>query len=531
MFGASRRSFLGWMLPFIMAAGFGCAENESDLYRITLHAEAREAPATGRVILYFIRDDARILESDEPAHGPFYESPQPIASVAVIDLQPGGVIDIPGSTLAFTGGTLGTLDDLHGSYRVQAVLDADETMRSPLDGPGNVLSVTQRVRLTKGQRDQVTITLSERVEPEQPPAHRLDNLYWIEFKSELLSAFYGRDVHHRAGVALPNGYDDPAQSERTWGTVYITPGFGGRHFSAVNYAAMLKMDDLEFTPQAVFILLDPDSPLGHHGFTDSPNHGPRGTALVTELIPHLERTFRLSPQREARLLYGHSSGGWTSLWLQLNWPLIFGGCWASAPDPIDFRHFQLSNLYEDENLYTDADGREVPSYREVDALGRSTVRMTTREENFMEHALHPLGGSGEQWDAWNAMFSPRDDAARLPATLVDRRTGRINNELVRRHWEAFDITRKVIREWNRLGPVVRQDVRIACGEYDSFYLERAVRSFEKEVTTLMETNGETWRGGYVWHVRYATHGNVVDLSTQRIHREMIEHLRMHNLGP
>ncbi len=36
---------------------------------------------------------------------------------------------------------------------------------------------------------------------------------------------------------------------------------------------------------------------------------------------------------------GHSSGGWSSLWLQIEHPEVFGGVWSLAPDPVDFRDF------------------------------------------------------------------------------------------------------------------------------------------------------------------------------------------------
>ena len=34
---------------------------------------------------------------------------------------------------------------------------------------------------------------------------------------------------------------------------------------------------------------------------------------------------------KGRFVTGHSSGGWTSLWLQITYADFFGGCWATAP--------------------------------------------------------------------------------------------------------------------------------------------------------------------------------------------------------
>lgn len=502
-----------------------------DVYRITLVEGVRDAPATGRIVLCFISDEARMLSRTPPMETPFFESPQPIASFAVEGFKPGDTIEIPGHTLAFTGTGFGTLDDLEGEFRVQAVLDADQSLRSMLEAPGNVVSNISRISLKRGVADDVSIRLVNQVSPpvEQSPAE-LDNIHWVELRSERLSEHYGRDIMMRAGVALPNGYDDPAQKDRRWPVVYITPGFGGRHFDAVNYASMLKFSLPEFAPQAIFIMLDPDAPLGHHGFVDSPNLGPRGTALVKEFIPHLKSTFHITEKLEGRLLYGHSSGAWTSLWLQLNWPEEFGGAWVSAPDPIDFRHFQLTDLYREPSMFVNAEGEETASFREVGYFNESTVVMTVRQEAAMEFAIDPHGRSGQQWDAWEAMFGPKDPETGLPVPMFDARTGEIDRDVVLAHWKKFDITRLVVENWDRYGDIVRKRIRIACGMQDSFYLNHAVESFQREVEALMEAHGTEWDGGWVWMVNNATHKNIVEMSTLRIHQEMIKHLQQHGLS-
>ena len=45
----------------------------------------------------------------------------------------------------------------------------------------------------------------------------------------------------------------------------------------------------------------------------------------------------------------------------LTYPEIFGGCWSTAPDPVDFRDFQKINLYRaGENMFVDAAGEQRP---------------------------------------------------------------------------------------------------------------------------------------------------------------------------
>jgi hypothetical protein len=227
------------------------------------------------------------------------------------------------------------------------------------------------------------------------------------------------------------------------------------------------------------------------------------------------------------VVYGHSSGGWTSLWLQLQWPEVFGACWTSAPDPVAFSAFQMTNLYADANLFEYASGMETPSYRRVDLEGRDVVRMTVRQEAAMERAIHPLGGSGQQWDAWEAMFSPCDPATGLPRPMFDAVTGAIDREVVE-HWSQFDIARVIVKDWAKYGPIMTERVHLNCGIIDSFYLNRAVERLKEIVEAKAQATGMLGEG-YILLVEHGTHGNVVALTTERMHREMIQYFRENGL--
>jgi hypothetical protein len=492
----------------------------ADSYTVTIDPALPCGAKTGRVILFFITETGAEWAATSPLDGPFFDPPQPIASAGVENLRPGDSVVLTGESLAFPS----SLDDLDGRIRVRVALDVDRTARSILDGVGNLLSEELVIEVSREDTEEaIDIPLSqivgERTLPEGPA-----NLRYVSLRSEMLSEFYGRDVFHRAGVALPNGYDDSNHPRQEWSAIYVVPGFGGREDGALGYAEMINVANDDLYPHAVYIVLDPDAPLGHHGFCDSENNGPRGTALIKEFIPYLEAQFRIVPRAEGRLLYGHSSGGWSALWLQLNWPEVFGGCWSSGPDPIDFSAFQYSNLYQDANLFTYAPavpGNETPSYRVVDFEGRDVVHMTVRQEAAMEYVIDPYGGSGQQWDAWEAMWSPRDDSSGLPVPMFDPQTGAISRSAVEA-WRKHDIFLKVRDEWEKLKPVLESKVRILCGEFDNYYLDRAVRRFKAMVE---ERSAGNWSGpGYVEIIQFAAHGSVVDIATPRIHEEMRQHL-------
>jgi S-formylglutathione hydrolase FrmB len=449
----------------------------------------------------------------------------------VKDFKPGDSVTIDRTTPASLGPTGGSLDSLDGAVRVQAIFDADQTERSHDAGPGNVHSDVLSIELSDQRDDRIELALTNIVEPLNRPKDE-PNLRWITYRSELLSKHYGRDVFHRAGVALPRGYNDPNWPRQQWPAIYVVPGYGGRDEAAEHYADMLVAPGVaDIAPIAVYVVLDPESPLGHHCFQDSPSNGPRAKALVSEFIPYLESQFRLVAKSEARLVTGHSSGGWSSLWLQLNHPDVFGGCWSTAPDPIDFSAFEMTDIYQDGNIFFDAEGKQQPSYRT--AAGRhsiSRVLLTVQQECGMEVAIDPDGRSGQQWDSWEAQFSPAETAgprAGLFRRLFDRRTGAID-KTVAEHWARSDITRMVAADWPRFGPVVQGKVRLACGDQDSFFLNRAVERFQQMIAKA-RTPDEAAGPGYVLMIEGADHQTVIHKVFQRWNKEMRQHLREHGL--
>ena len=103
-------------------------------------------------------------------------------------------------------------------------------------------------------------------------------------------------------------------------------------------------------------------------------NGPRGRALVEELIPHIEKTFPASP--------GVGPAAQRPFLGGLEQPLapgdvsrIFGGTWSTSPDPVDFRDFQRIDLYaRGENMFRDRDGNRRPIARR--GAGRSCSSTT-----------------------------------------------------------------------------------------------------------------------------------------------------------
>ena len=284
----------------------------------------------------------------------------------------------------------------------------------------------------------------------------------VALQSELLSRFHRREVVERCAVALPPSYHEDAQ--RRYPVVYMIPGFSGSHRDASRYAdgsPPTGEGEVEF----IRVMLSGQCKWGHHVYANSATNGPRGDALVQELIPHIDRTFRTIAAPTARFVSGHSSGGWSSLWLQVSYPDTFGGVWSTSPDPVSFHDYQQVNLYADppQSLYVDERGTRRPIARN----GR-TVTLWYDSFGRMDDCL----GRGGQLRSFEAVFSPLDDRGQ-PQKLWDRRTGRIDPE-VARAWEAYDIRLKLEREWPELAPKLQGKLHVTTGSLDTYYLDGAV---------------------------------------------------------
>ena len=299
----------------------------------------------------------------------------------------------------------------------------------------------------------------------------LENVKLFRTQSELLSSFWGRDMFIEAGVVLPPEHDPDERLP----VCYSIPGFGGNHRGAWRTGpALVERIRAGESPRMIYVFLNAQLPLGHHEFADSVNNGPWGEALRTEFIPALERRFGAYGAPEARFLTGHSSGGWSSLWLQVAYPEFFGGVWSTAPDSVDFRDFIGINIYEWENAYVDPNGEEMQLVRRGGEWRTSLRDFTARELTRNDY--------GGQMASFDAVFSPRGPDGR-PMAMYDRETGEIDSS-VAEAWKKYDISLILRENWPTLGPKLRGKLRVYCGTLDTYRLEGAVRLLKTDMQEL-----------------------------------------------
>lgn len=413
---------------------------------------------TGRVYVFFSR------LRREPRTGPNWFRPESFVAKDVKGWQPDSPLRIAdGKDLLAFPGPLSEMQ-LDGC-RAQAVVRFNPYERKLGTGPGNGYS--EAVTLDAKQPD---VTLVVNAVVSQKTFHETKWVKLLRVRSKLLGDFYHRDVFLRASVRLPAAYYD--HPHRRYPTIYTIPGFGGTH--RVGRTDVPVREENKRGVEFLRVRLDPSCPRGHHVFADSANNGPVGQALITELIPAFEKTFRAIPQPTARFLTGHSSGGWSSLWLQVTYPEFFGGTWSTSPDPVDFRDFQRIDLYRPgENMYVDARGNRRP-------IARAGGRVLLWYKDFAE--MERVLGYGGQLHSFEAAFSPRGKDGR-PRLLWDRKTGRVNTD-VARTWEKYDIRLVLERHWKTLGPKLKGKLHVHMGDKDTFYLEGATVLLKKSLERL-----------------------------------------------
>src|ERR1700680_4508706 len=224
---------------------------------------------------------------------------------------------------------------------------------------------------------------------------------------------------------------------------------------------------------------------------NSANVGPYADAITQELIPAVEQKFRGIGQGWARGLYGGSTGGWEALGMQVFYPDFFNGTWCMCPDPVDFRAYQIVNLYDDKNaLWTEGPWSRIarPSARTPD----DAIITTMDRENRRELVLGTHGRSADQYNVWQAVYSPVGDDG-YPKPIWDPLTGVIDHQVAAYWREHYDLRYILERDWKTLGPKLVGKIHVKVGTRDTYYLDNAVRLLEQ---FLSKTNNPYYAGDF-----------------------------------
>lgn len=472
----------------------------------------------------------------------------------------------PGEDAVIDDGVLGyPLESIReipaGTYTVQAVLHKYETfhrgdgrtVKMPMDrgegqqwnrAPGNLLSTPRKVAIDPRRNDLVRLALDSVIPPILPPK---DSKYIRHemIQSEKLTRFWGRPMHLGANVLLPEGWAERANARyplvishghytHTFTGFREEPpdpnlapdyserfGWKGYNRTQQEYAYRFYK---EWTgpsfPRLIVIEIRHPNPFYDDSYAvNSQNVGPYGDAINEELIPYIERKYRAIGQPWARFMYGGSTGGWEAMGAQLLYPDFYNGAYIACPDPIDFRAFTVVNIYEDRNAYyVDSAWKQTPRPGTRDYLGH--VSATLEEINRLELVLGTKTRSGQQWDIWEAVYSPVG-ADGYPKRIWDKRTGEIDKSVAAYWRENYDLSYILRRDWEKgLGKKLEGKLHLYVGDMDNLYLNNAIyltEAFLKK-TTSPYYGGEVDYGDRAEHCWNGDHTQPNAISRLRYHQ-------------
>jgi hypothetical protein len=483
-------------------------------FEVTFDAKSSTAPLDGRLLLIVSNDpsDEPRMQVDDSART------QQMFGIDVDGWKPGERRVIDAQALGYPRDSL--RDVPAGKFRVQAVLHRYETfhrkdgrtVKLPMDrgegqqwnkAPGNLYSSPSEIAFDPGADTAIRIALDRTIPPIAPPK----NTKYIRherIQSKLLSAFWGRPMYLGAHILVPEGFDTHPRAHYPLIIEHghfpddfhgfreappdpdLKPDFNER-FQWKGYNRTEQEEAHRFFqlwtgpsfPRVLIVEIQHANPFYDDSYAvDSANVGPYGQAIQTELIPYLESKYRALGTGWSRFVYGGSTGGWEAMAVQTLYPDFYNGAYIACPDPIDFRAYTVIDLYKDQNAYyPNSFWKRTPRASTRDALGRTVT--TVEESSRRELVLGTHGRSGDQWDIWQAVYSPVGPDG-YPASIWDKRTGVIDHavaEYWQQHYDLMDILR---RNWERgLGEKLRGKLHIYVGTMDTYFLDASVHLAEE----------------------------------------------------
>lgn len=498
--------------------------------RLSVESGLLGAPTDGRVVLMFAPNGTDPLEDTDVT-----SSPNLIFGKNVYDFGTDKAVTFSGgsndstSTGVFGWPNVSMSDIEPGTYSVQAFLTRYETVtrsdgsRVSVHFPcgdgapnvnsfGSLVTAVTEVDVSGGAQTLNllfnNITAVEAFTGKEIGGCNQGNyedtatLKHVKIRSKKLSKFWGRDMYIGANVVLPAGYD--ANDQKTRYPVIYNQGHWPAGQGAYNYG-----DDGNFTaawdagvipatnttaarpaPKFILVTFRHEAPFYDDSYAvNTANMGPYGDAINEELLPHIDATFRTIRAPYARVQDGGSTGGWESIANLVYRPDLFGVCFSSYPDSLDFHRHQDIELYSASNAYQRANGSAVPSIR-THVNGTEVVLATVAQENHWELTFGTATRSFNQWDVWNAVFGVQG-YNNYPLEPWDKVTGEIYPEAVE-YWKPFDLSAYIVANFHgarNLGAALAGRIFVYVGTWDNYYLNEGVQGFQKRTDAI---GGKGW---------------------------------------
>ena len=524
---------------------------------VSYAAGVHDGPLTGRLFLALSP-----AADPEPGIAAYNSARQrdgrvPFFATDVDAVGPGDAMVIDATAEGYPHARLGALP--RGDYWVQALVHVyteyhrqdGHVIWAPQDqwegqrwafSPGNLVSIPRRVHVDPGSDTPLRLVLADIIPPiEAPP-----DTAWVKrvkIESRILSEWWGHPMYLGAVVLLPRDYED--HPELRYPVVFeaghfgLDPAFGfateppsggpqlfaqmrreagGMRESGYDFQRVWTGDDF---PRVIAVTMQHPTPFFDDSYgLNSANNGPYGDAIHQELIPYLEENFRMIGEPYARVLTGGSTGGWVALASQVHYPTFYGGSWTFNPDSVDFRRYQLIDIYEDDSAFLVPNAVPGAPERMFQRTIEGQPVGSVRQLSQLERAQGSRGRSAGQIDAWNAAYGPTGEDG-YPRRVWDLETGVIDRDVaVYMRDNGYDLRHYLEEHWPRIGPDLVGKIRIYNPEMDQFYLPYAVYLLED----FLEGTTDPYYGGEIVHGRPMKGHGWSPFTNAELVRRMADHM-------
>jgi enterochelin esterase-like enzyme len=185
----------------------------------------------------------------------------------------------------------------------------------------------------------------------------------VKEKQVIASKILNRDVHY--SIYLPSDYNT---SERSYPVTYLLHGYGDADDGWIQFGEINRLADKAIIDGTIppMIIVTPD---GFKSFYINAADGSLSYEdfFIKELIPHIEKTYKVKSEKRFRGIAGLSMGGYGALIYGLKYPKLFA---AAAPlSAVVWNDSDISttsdNIYN--SLFATADKKNIKGTDRINA--------------------------------------------------------------------------------------------------------------------------------------------------------------------
>ena len=184
-------------------------------------------------------------------------------------------------------------------------------------------------------------------------------------------------MERKYAIYLPPGYNE---SDQAYPVLYLLHGSGDDHTGWVQFGQVQHIADLTIAEGkcARMIIVMPDANTGRRGyFNDMRGDYKYEDFFFDELIPHIEKTYRVRSERRYRAISGLSMGGGGTIFYALHRPDLFAAAAPLSASTGNWDYEQFKSRQR--NTPADVTEAQLEAYYKLQSINE-IIKNATKEE-------------------------------------------------------------------------------------------------------------------------------------------------------